>query len=173
MFPLAKKNCNLHHNLCSPKASPSPAFSCWERAVCSEPGRHACVNEFSLRNGELAKLSYRSREGAFASAAAASSRDCVLGSLMSCWQGLWDATGGATGNALPTWQRERKSLAGSASGMCLYVWEVTFGVSQEPDFSVETLLEGWLLCDSIKENPCVHGFWLDSSVVNPDLSFSD
>lgn len=64
-------------------------------------------------------------------------------------------------------------LAGSASGMCLYVWEVTFGVSQEPDFSVETLLEGWLLCDSIKENPCVHGFWLDSSVVNPDLSFSD
>lgn len=62
-------------------------------------------------------------------------------------------------------------LAGFANGMCLYVWEVTFRVSQEPDFSVEALLEGWLLFDSIKENLFIHGFWCDSSVVKPDLSF--
>lgn len=49
--------------------------------------------------------------------------------------------------------------------------EVTFRVSQEPDVSVEALLEGCLLFDSIKENLCIHGFWLDSSVENPDLSF--
>lgn len=55
--------------------------------------------------------------------------------------------------------------------MRLYMWEVTFRGSQEPDFSVKALLEGWLLFDSIKENLCIHGFWLDSSVVNPDLSF--
>lgn len=49
------------------------------------------------------------------------------------------------------------------------MWEVTFEVSQEPDFSVETLLEGSLLFDSIKKNLCIYEFWLDSSVVNPDL----
>lgn len=51
------------------------------------------------------------------------------------------------------------------------MWEIAFRVSQEPDFAVEALLEGWLLLDSIKENLCIHGFWLDSSVVNPDLPF--
>lgn len=65
----------------------------------------------------------------------------------------------------------RSPMAGFANGMHIYVWEVTFRVSQEPDFSVEALLEGWLLFHLIKENLSIHGFLLDSSVVNPDLSF--
>lgn len=129
------------------------------------------MNEFSLRNGELGKLSCRSRGGAFASVVAASSCECFLGSLRSCWQGLWDALLATRGMPCRPGKVNGSPLAGFANGMRLYVWEVTFRVSQEPDFAVEALLEGWLLLDSIKENPCIHGFWLDSSVVNPDLPF--
>lgn len=157
-------------NLCNTKASLSPALSCWERAVCSEPcvHRQAPMHEwFSLRNGELGTLSYRSREGAFASVAAASCCGCFWGH----WGAVGRSLGGSgtdMGNAFPTWQ---SPLAGFANGRRLYVWEIAFRVSQEPDFAVEALLEGWLLLDSIKENLCIHGFWLDSSVVNPDLPF--
>lgn len=151
-------------------ASPSPALSCWERAVCSEPcaqGRHTCMNEFSWQKGGLES-----------SVTGAETELLLQLSLQVCVTVFWGHSQ-AVGRSLVVTQGmpcrpgkvKGSPLAGFANGMCLCVWEVTFRVSQEPDFAVEALLEGWLLFDLIKENLCIHGFWLDSSVVNPDLSF--
>lgn len=133
--------------LCSPKTSLSPGFSSWGRGVYSKPCvcRQTHVREwvFPCEMWWLESC-YRTGKGAFASVTAASSHDCFLGSLMSCMQGLWDAAGSNTGNALST----RLPLTLPLGRLCqldVPLRRVGDCIWREPVvlFSVEALLEGW------------------------------